>query len=51
MSIGGSAVAAAQLDFWSWRQEDVQANNEMIAEFEKLHPEFKVTYTAHQATQ
>ena len=48
---GGSAIAETQLDFWSWRQEDVQAYNEMIAEFEKLNPDISVTYTAHQATQ
>jgi len=49
--VGCSAVAETQLDFWSWRQEDVQAYNEMIAEFEKLNPDISITYTAHQATQ
>ncbi len=46
----GSAMAETQLDFWSWRQEDVQAYNEIIAEFEKTHPDISVTYTAHVAT-
>ena len=49
--LGGSAVAETQLDFWSWRQEDIKAYNEMIAEFEKSNPDIKVVYTPHQATQ
>ncbi len=48
MAITGSALAQ-ELSFWSWRQEDVQAYNEMIAEFEKTHPDIKVTFTAHEA--
>lgn len=48
MLVGGSALAETQLDFWSWRQEDVKAYNEIIAEFEKAHPDIKVTYTAHE---
>jgi len=40
---------AADLNFWSWRQEDVKAYNEIIAEFEKSHPDINVTYTAHEA--
>ncbi len=43
------ALAQTELSFWSWRQEDVKAYNEMIAEFEKTHPDIKVTYTAHEA--
>ena len=46
--VGGSAIAETTLDFWSWRQEDIQAYNEIIAEFEKAHPDIKVTYTAHE---
>ncbi len=32
--VSGSAIAQTQLDFWSWRQEDIKAYNEIIAEFE-----------------
>lgn len=46
----GAVVAETTLDFWSWRQEDVKAYNEIIAEFEKSHPSIKVNYTAHEAT-
>lgn len=46
-----SAIAQTQLDFWSWRQEDVKAYNEIIGAFEQTHPDIKVTYTAHPATE
>lgn len=49
--MSGSAIAQTQLDFWSWRQEDTKAYNEIIAAFEKTHPDIKVTYTAHPATE
>lgn len=49
MAFAGSAVAETVLDFWSWRQEDVKAYNEIIDEFEKAHPEITVNYTAHEA--
>ena len=45
--VGGTAIAETQLDFWSWRQEDAEAYNSIIAEFEKANPDIKVTYTAH----
>ena len=48
--VGGTAIAETQLNFWSWRQEDVEAYNSIIAEFEKANPDIKVTYTAHEAT-
>ena len=32
--VGGTAIAETQLNFWSWRQEDVEAYNSIIAEFE-----------------
>ena len=48
--VAGSAVAETQLDFWSWRQEDVKAYNEIIAEFAEANPDISVTYTAHEAT-
>lgn len=51
MFTASSALAQTQLDFWSWRQEDVKAYNEIIAAFEEKHPDIKVTYTAHPATE
>lgn len=49
LTYAGTALAQTQLDFWSWRQEDVQAYNEMIAAFEEQNPDIKVTFTAHEA--
>ena len=49
LGLAAPAFAQTELSFWSWRQEDVKAYNEMIAEFEKTHPDIKVTYTAHEA--
>lgn len=46
----GTALAQTELDFWSWRQEDVKAYNEIIAAFEEQNPDIKVTFTAHEAT-
>ena len=46
-----AALAQTQLDFWSWRQEDAAAYNEIIAAFEATHPDIKVTYTAHPSTE
>lgn len=43
-------AAETELQFWSWRQEDKQAYNEIIDEFNKIHPDIKITYTAHPAT-
>lgn len=46
----GTSLAQTELDFWSWRQEDVKAYNEIIAAFEEQNPDIKVTFTAHEAT-
>jgi raffinose/stachyose/melibiose transport system substrate-binding protein len=51
MMVGGSAFAQTELDFWSWRQEDAAAYNEIIAAFEEANPDISVTYTAHPATE
>lgn len=48
--VAGSAIAETQLDFWSWRQEDIAAYNAMIAAFQKDHPDINITYTAHENT-
>ena len=50
LSIAAPAFAQTELSFWSWRQEDIAAYNEMIAAFEESHPDISVTYTAHEAT-
>ena len=34
MFVTGTLLAETTLSFWSWRQEDVKAYNEIIAEFE-----------------
>ncbi|CCN33895.1 putative ABC-type sugar transport system,periplasmic component [Vibrio nigripulchritudo SO65] len=44
-----STFAKAELDFWSWRQEDAKAYNEIIAAFEKSNPDISINYTAHEA--
>lgn len=46
----GGIASATDLNFWSWRQEDIKAYEEIIAAFEETHPDIHVTYTAHEAT-
>ncbi|MGJ8526975.1 extracellular solute-binding protein [Maritalea sp.] len=50
LAYAGTALAQTQLDFWSWRQEDVKGYNQIIAAFEEQNPDIKVTFTAHEAT-
>ncbi|MCZ4274145.1 extracellular solute-binding protein [Maritalea porphyrae] len=45
----GTALAQTELSFWSWRQEDVKAYNQIIAAFEEQNPDISVTFTAHEA--
>jgi raffinose/stachyose/melibiose transport system substrate-binding protein len=47
-AIAGS-VAAQDLKFWSWRQEDRAVYAELIAAFEKANPGIKVTFEAFEA--
>ncbi len=49
LSMAMPAGAETDLSFWSWRQEDVKAYNEIIEEFRKTHPDINITYTAHEA--
>ena len=35
---------AAELTFWSWRQEDKAAYEELIADFNKLNPDTTVKF-------
>ena len=39
----GQQATAAELTFWSWRQEDRAAYQEIIADFSKLHPGIDVS--------
>jgi raffinose/stachyose/melibiose transport system substrate-binding protein len=41
---------AAELTFWSWRQEDRAAYQEIIADFNKLHPDVKIRFEAFEPT-
>lgn len=41
---------AAELTFWSWRQEDRAVYQEIIADFNKLHPDVKIKFEAFEPT-
>ena len=43
----GNALAQTQLDFWSWRTEDVAAYETFIAAFEAENPDIRVTFTPY----
>jgi len=47
--LGGGVAQAADLTFWSWRQEDKAAYEEIIADFEATHPGTTVTFEAFEA--
>ncbi len=47
--LGGGVAQAADLTFWSWRQEDKAAYKEIIADFEAAHPGTTVTFEAFEA--
>ncbi|MBL8691311.1 MAG: extracellular solute-binding protein [Rhodospirillaceae bacterium] len=46
----GQQAIAADLTFWSWRQEDRAAYQEIIADFSKLHPDVKIKFEAFEPT-
>jgi len=46
----GQQAIAADLTFWSWRQEDRAAYQEIIADFNKLHPDVKIKFEAFEPT-
>lgn len=46
----GQQAIAAELTFWSWRQEDRAAYQEIIADFNKLHPDVKIRFEAFEPT-
>ncbi|TVR86353.1 MAG: extracellular solute-binding protein [Trueperaceae bacterium] len=47
----GGTLAQTQLDFWSWRTEDVAAYETFIAAFEAENPDISVTFTPYLNTE
>ena len=45
------SLAQVQLDFWSWRTEDVEAYEQFIEAFEAEHPDISVTFTPYRNTE
>ena len=43
------AAGAAELSFWSWRQEDRAVYEELIADFNQMHPDTQITYEAFES--
>src|SRR5258708_16929824 len=39
-----SMAQATEISFWTWRQEDKAAYNEMFADFTKLNPDITVKF-------
>ncbi len=50
-AVGTALAQTTQLTFWSWRTEDVDAYNQFIAEFHKMHPDIDVTFTPYKNTE
>ena len=46
----GQNARASELTFWSWRQEDRAVYQEIIADFNKLHPDVKIKFEAFEPT-
>lgn len=44
-------VEAVDLEFWSWRTEDVEIYDALIAQFEAENPGINVTFTAYKNTE
>jgi len=38
------------INFWTWRPEDVETYDKLIAVFEKANPDIKIVQTAHKST-
>ena len=49
LMLAGGHAQAADLTFWSWRQEDKAAYEAIIADFEAAHPGTTVTFEAFEA--
>ena len=50
---GGRAADSGrtELNFWTWRVEDVDAYNSLFRQFEAQNPDIRVTVTAHRNTE
>jgi raffinose/stachyose/melibiose transport system substrate-binding protein len=46
--LAASAALATEISFWTWRQEDKAAYNEMFADFTKLNPDITVKFESFQ---
>lgn len=46
-----AAAEKETLEFWSWRTEDVQVYNELIAMFNKEYPDITVNFTVYKSTE
>jgi len=44
-------VEQVTINFWTWRPEDVESYNKLIATFEGQNPGVKVVQTAHKNTE
>jgi raffinose/stachyose/melibiose transport system substrate-binding protein len=49
-ALSAAPALAADLTFWSWRQEDRAAYQEIIADFNKLHPDVRIKFEAFEPT-
>lgn len=49
LTLGGGVAQAADLTFWSWRQEDKAAYEEIIADFQAANPGITVSFEAFEA--
>lgn len=49
--LAGSALAQVELDFWSWRTEDVDAYETFIEAFRADNPDIDVTFTPYRNTE
>lgn len=47
----GATVKPTEIQFWTWRPEDVDFYNSVIADFEKLNPDVKVVQNAIKNTE
>ena len=51
LALLGGTLAQTQLNFWSWRTEDVAAYQSFIAAFEAENPDVRVTFTPYLNTE
>jgi len=48
--IGGLALAQTKLTFWSWRVEDADEYNQIIADYQAAHPGVEIEFVTFQAS-